>query len=104
RHSGQIVPRQAGVDLPGEVVVAAHETGEEARRACELTVAGRAGKEMVDGVDDLVLAATARPAAPSRGHCEAREYERLGKRDQELVVVDPARPVEDGRRGGVRKR
>src|SRR5215213_6515167 len=85
----EVVPAQAGVQAGGEPVLLAQPGGEQARGAGELAVARGAGEEVVDRVQDLVVAAAARPRGAGRRHREAAEHERLGERDQERVVVDP---------------
>src|SRR4051794_28674567 len=55
----QPVPRQTRVERPEQLLVAAQERGEQARHAGQLAVARRPGEEMVDRMDDLVLAAAA---------------------------------------------
>src|SRR3954449_4927319 len=56
----QAVVGEACVERTEQLGVVAQERREEARHPRELAVAGRAREEMVDGVDDLVLAAAAR--------------------------------------------
>src|SRR4051794_11242148 len=53
----QAMSREAGIDLACEALVLVKVAREERRRARQLAVAGRAGEEVVDGVDDLVVAA-----------------------------------------------
>ena len=71
RRARQPVTVQAGVDRRAPARVAAQERREQARGAGQLAVARGAGKQVVDRVQDLVVAAAARAAAsrpsPSRG-------------------------------------
>ena len=62
------------------------------------------GEQVVDRVQDLVVAAAARPARPCRRHREPGKHERLRQRDQEAVVVDPVLAVHDRSRGDARER
>ncbi len=79
-------------------LVAAQPGGEQARRARELAVVGGAGVEVIDRVQDLVVAAAARPRAARDRHRQPGQHEPLGQRDQEVVVLDPVLAVHDRRR------
>jgi hypothetical protein len=97
RRARQAVPAQAGVDPGRQALVRAQVRREQARRARQLAVVGRAREQVVDRVQDLVVAAATRPARARRRHRQAGQHERLGERDQERVVVDPVVAVHERR-------
>src|SRR4051812_23717378 len=100
RRARKRVSCEARVDLLGEALVLVQVAGEEGRGACQLAVPRRAGEEVVDGMDDLVVAPAARPARARGGRREAAQDEALGECDQELLVVDAVLAVDDAHRGG----
>src|SRR5438067_7195262 len=74
RRARKPVPAQARVDLAGELGVAVEEGGEEARRAGELAVAGGVRKEVVDRMEDLVIATAAWPARAGGRHRQSGQH------------------------------
>jgi hypothetical protein len=88
-HPRQAVASEAGVEVLAQLLVAAQVRGEQGPHAGQLAVVAGAREEMVEGVDDLVVAAAARPAAAGHRHGQPGEHERIGEDGQEGVVLDP---------------
>jgi hypothetical protein len=76
---------QAGGDQVHLLSVTAEEGAEDGAGPGQLAVATCARKQLVDGVHDLVVPATPRPARPGDRHGEARQDERFGEDRKELV-------------------
>src|SRR5262245_5319808 len=85
RQPRQAVLAQAAVDLGAADLVIAQERREEGPDTRQLAVVAGLGEQLLDRVQDLVIATTARAAGARCGHRHAGEHKCLGERRQEQV-------------------
>jgi hypothetical protein len=100
RGAGQPVPGQAAGQQRASRLVAAQVGAEQRAHPGQLAVVGGARVELLDRVQDLVVAAAARPARARHGHRDPGQDQRLGQHGEEAVVGDATRLVQHRLGGG----